>query len=40
MSKDQANQLLEAIQNDENNTQEKVKKEQAKGVKVRPDKDW
>lgn len=40
MSKDQANQLLEAIQNDENNTLEKVKKEQAKGVRVRPDKDW
>ncbi|MCX7986304.1 MAG: tetratricopeptide repeat protein [Bacteroidales bacterium] len=40
MTKEQANQLLEAIQNDENNTQDKVKKEQAKGARVRPDKDW
>jgi len=40
MTKEQANQLLEAIQNDENNTQDKVKKQQAKGARVRPDKDW
>ncbi|HEY9124946.1 MAG TPA: tetratricopeptide repeat protein [Bacteroidales bacterium] len=40
MSKEQAQQLLRAIQDDENNTQEKVKKEKAKGQKTNPEKDW
>lgn len=40
MSKEQAQQLLRAIQDDENNTQDKVKKEKAKGQKTNPEKDW
>jgi tetratricopeptide (TPR) repeat protein len=40
ISKDDAKRMLEAIQNDENNTQDKLKKEKAMSKKVRPAIDW
>ena len=40
ISKDNAERMLEALDNDEKQTQEKVKQEQAKARKVRVEKDW
>lgn len=40
ISKEDAQRLLDALQNDEKNLQDKMKKEKAKGVKVQIDKDW
>lgn len=40
ISRDDAKRMLEAIQNDENNTQDKLKKEKVDAKKVRPDVDW
>lgn len=40
MSKEDAERLLQAIQNDENNTQDKLKKEKAAGRKANPEIDW
>jgi len=40
ISKEDAKRMLEAIQNDENNTQDKLKKEKAMSKKVRPAIDW
>ncbi len=39
MSKENAQQILDALQQDEKNTQEKAKKQQSRGVK-KADKDW
>lgn len=40
ISKEDAQRLLDALQNDEKNLQDKKKKEKAKGVKVDIEKDW
>jgi tetratricopeptide (TPR) repeat protein len=40
LSKEDAKRMLQAIQNDENNTQDKLKKEKAMSKKVRPAIDW
>jgi tetratricopeptide (TPR) repeat protein len=40
ISKEDAQRLLEALQNDEKNLQDKVKKGKVKGVKVQIEKDW
>lgn len=40
ISKEDAQRLLDALQNDEKNIQDKVKKERARGVKVQIEKDW
>lgn len=40
ISKEDAQRLLDALQNDEKNLQDKMKKEKAKGVKVEIEKDW
>ncbi len=40
ISKEDAQRLLDALQNDEKNLQDKMKKEKAKGVKVQIEKDW
>jgi len=40
ISKDDAKRMLQAIQNDEKNTQDKLKKEKAQAKKVKPDVDW
>lgn len=40
ISKDDAQRLLDALQNDEKNLQDKMKKEKTKGVKVQIEKDW
>lgn len=40
ISKEDANRLLDALQNDEKNLQNKLKKEPKQGVKVKIEKDW
>jgi Ca-activated chloride channel family protein len=40
ISKEDAQRLLDALQNDEKNLQDKMKKEKAKGIKVDIEKDW
>jgi tetratricopeptide (TPR) repeat protein len=40
ISKEDANRLLDALQNDEKNLQDKRKKAKAKGIKVDIEKDW
>lgn len=40
LSKEDAKRMLEAIQNDEKNLQEKLEKEKANAKKVKPDIDW
>jgi Ca-activated chloride channel homolog len=40
ISKEDAQRLLDALQNDEKNLQDKLKKGKAKGVKVEIEKDW
>lgn len=40
ISKEDAKRLLDALQNDEKNLQEKLKKQKGKGVKVNIEKDW
>lgn len=40
ISKEDAKRMLQAIQNDENNTQDKLKKEKAAGKKVNPAQNW
>jgi len=40
ISKEDAKRLLDALQNDEKNLQEKMKKEKTQGVKVKIEKDW
>lgn len=40
ISKEDAQRLLDALQNDEKNLQDKIKKGKAKGVKVQIEKDW
>jgi len=40
LSKEDAKRMLEAIQNDEKNLQEKLKKEKEMGKKVKPEVDW
>lgn len=40
ISKEDAKRLLDALQNDEKNLQEKMKKEKMKGMKVKIEKDW
>lgn len=40
ISKEDAQRLLDALQNDEKNLQDKMKKIKAKGVKVEIEKDW
>ena len=40
ISKDDAERILQAIQNDENNTQDKLKKEKAAAKKSNPEIDW
>jgi Ca-activated chloride channel family protein len=40
ISKEDAKRMLQAIQNDENNTQDKLKKEKAQAQKYRPAVDW
>ena len=40
ISKEDAQRLLDALQNDEKNLQDKMKKAKAKGVKVDIEKDW
>lgn len=40
ISKEDANRLLDALQNDEKNLQDKMKKEKMKGMKVKIEKDW
>jgi len=40
ISKEDAKRLLDALQNDEKNLQDKMKKENAKGMKVKIEKDW
>ena len=40
ISKEDAQRLLDALQNDEKNLQDKLKKEKARGVKVQIEKDW
>lgn len=40
ISKEDAQRLLDALQNDEKNLQDKMKKEKAKGIRVDIEKDW
>jgi Ca-activated chloride channel family protein len=40
ISKEDAKRLLESIQNDEKNTQDKVKKERIKAKRIKTDKEW
>jgi Ca-activated chloride channel family protein len=40
ISKQDAQRLLDALQNDEKNLQDKMKKDKAKGMKVEIEKDW
>lgn len=40
ISKEDAKRLLDALQNDEKNLQDKMKKEKSKGMKVKIEKDW
>ena len=40
ISKEDAQRLLDALQNDEKNIKEKIKKEKTRGVKVQIEKDW
>lgn len=40
ISKEDAKRLLDALQNDEKNLQDKMKKEKGKGMKVQIEKDW
>lgn len=40
ISKEDAQRLLDALQNDEKNLQDKIKKGKTKGVKVQIEKDW
>ncbi len=40
ISKEDAQRLLDALQNDEKNLQDKMKKEKTKGIKVQIEKDW
>jgi len=40
ISKEDAQRLLDALQNDEKNIKEKVKKEKTRGAKVQIEKDW
>lgn len=40
ISKEDAKRILDALQNDEKNLQDKVKKGKAKGMKVQIEKDW
>ena len=40
ISKEDAQRLLDALQNDEKNLQDKIKKDKMKGVKVKIEKDW
>jgi Ca-activated chloride channel homolog len=40
LSKEDAKRMLQAIQNDEKNLQEKLEKEKASAKKVKPDVDW
>jgi Ca-activated chloride channel homolog len=40
ISKEDAKRMLEAVQNDENNVQDKLKKEKAMAKKVKTDVDW
>ena len=40
ISKEDAKRVLDALQNDEKNLQDKMKKEKSKGVRVQIEKDW
>ena len=40
ISKEDAQRILEALQQDEQEVQEKIKKEQAKAKKIKIEKDW
>lgn len=40
ISKEDAQRMLEALQNDEKKTQEKLKKEKVKGQRIKIEKDW
>lgn len=40
ISKEDAKRILDALQNDEKNVQDKVKKDKVKGAKVKVEKDW
>jgi Ca-activated chloride channel family protein len=40
MTKEEAEKMLKAVQNDENKLQDKLKKEDAKAVNVKVEKDW
>ena len=40
MSPEQMKQLLEAMNNEENKTQQKLNEQQTQGVKINQEKDW